>query len=112
MLLAGVRQPLDRAHEDEVEQAVGVLAVVAAHEVERVAVDARRRDELAEGDRGAVGAVGDRQQQALVAGVEDAPEGHREAALHLATPGPRHDRPQGASRSPRSIRAGSWNEIV
>ena len=77
-------QPLDRAHEDEVEQAVRVVAVVAAHEVERVAVDAGRRHELAEGHRVAVGAVRDRQQQALVAGVEDAPEGHREAALHLA----------------------------
>ena len=56
------RHPLDRPHEDEVEQAVRVLPVVAAHEVERVAVDAGRRDELAERDRGAVRPVGDGEQ--------------------------------------------------
>ena len=112
MLVAGGAQALDRPDQDEVEQAVRMFAVVAAHEVERVAADARRRDELAERHRRSVGTVRDRQQQTLVAGVEDAAEGHREAPLDLAPAALDHDRPAPPPRAPGPIRAGSWNEIV
>ena len=64
-----------------------MIGVVSTHEVERVAVYARCRDELAERNRAAVGTMRDREQKALVARVEYAPERHREAAFHL-TPAP------------------------
>ncbi len=57
---------------------------VAPHQVQRVAVDARGRDELAHGRRRPVGAPHHGQQQPGVAGVEDPTEHHGEAPLVLA----------------------------
>ena len=68
-------------------------------------------DELAEGDRESVGAVGDREQEALVTGVEDAPKGHREAPFDLAPAAFGHDGPDRVLQV-SSMWAGSWNEIV
>ena len=70
-----------------------MVALVSAHEVERVTADAGSRDELAERDRMSLGAVRDRQQETLVTGVEYAPERHREASFDLATTPLHHDGP-------------------
>ena len=87
-------QVLDGAHDDEVGEAVRVLARAAAHQVERVAVDVGGRHELAEGGRHAVGVEADREEQALVAGSKRRDERHREAPLHLAARLSRHQPPE------------------
>ena len=62
MLVSAAVQPLDRPDKDEVEESVRVIAVVTAHEVERVTAYAGRRDELAERNGVAVGAMRYREQ--------------------------------------------------
>ncbi len=81
---------LDGRAQREVQQAIGVVARVAPHEVERKPVDARRRHELAHGCRRSVGRPDHRQHEAGISRVEDPAEHHREAPLVLALPAQAH----------------------
>ncbi len=94
-------QVLHRPHQDEVEQAVRVIARIASHEIERVTPDARRRDELAERDRRGIWSrsVRDSEQQTGVGRIEDATERHRETPLHPSTPALHHHVAQGGGQS-------------
>ena len=106
------RQVLDGGAQGEVEQPVGMVARVAAHEVEGEAVDAGGRDELAHGRGRAVGGADHGEQQTGVAGVEDPAQHHGEAPLVLALAGQAHQVGQLARSVPGSMRDGSWKVAV
>ena len=113
-------QLLDGLNHREVHEAIGVLAVVAAHQVEGEATDPGRRHVLAKGHRRAEfvvavilsgdarsrggggarpapslapgeGPVHHRQKEAGVVGVEGPAEGHGESPLHVAATALGHD---------------------
>ena len=106
---AEAAEVVDGLAEGVVEQAVGVLAGVPAHQVEGVAVDRRGRDELAHRRRPAVRIRHDGQQQAGVARVEEPAEHHREAPLLLAGARQAHDGHE--ARHPGRIDRGRVEEL-